>query len=108
MKTCLASLIIRKTRRNRSEISSHHYQNGYHQRGTKEHFDKGERRESKWWLKTQHLKETKIMASSLITSWQIDGETVETVRDFIFLGSKINCSHEIKSRLLLGRKLLQT
>ena len=48
------------------------------------------------------------MASGPITSWQIDGETVETVRDFIFLGSKItadgDCSHEIKRRLLLGRK----
>ena len=48
------------------------------------------------------------MASSPITSWQIDGETMETVRDFIFLGSKItadgDCSHEIKRRLLLGRK----
>ena len=52
---------------------------------------------------------TKIMASSLITSWQIDGETVETVSDFILGGSKItadgDCSHEIKRRLLLGRKL---
>ena len=50
------------------------------------------------------------MASSPITSWQIDGETVETVRDFIFLGSKItadgDCSHEIKRRLLLGRKAM--
>ena len=50
------------------------------------------------------------MASSPITSWQIDGETVETVRDFTFLGSKINadgdCSHEIKRRLLLGRKVM--
>ena len=50
------------------------------------------------------------MASSPITSWQIDGETVETVRDFTFLGSKINadgdCSHEIKRRLLLGRKAM--
>ena len=49
----------------------------------------------------------KIMASSPITSWQIDGQTVETVTDFIFLGSKItadgDCSHEIKRRLLLGR-----
>ena len=48
------------------------------------------------------------MASSLITSWQIDGETVETVTDFLFLGSKItadgDCSHEIKRRLLFGRK----
>ena len=50
------------------------------------------------------------MASSLITSWQMDGETVETVADFIFLGSKItidsDCSHEIKRRLLLGRKAM--
>ena len=50
------------------------------------------------------------MASSPITSWQIDGETVETVADFIFLGSEItadgNCSHEIKRRLLLGRKVM--
>ena len=53
---------------------------------------------------------TKIMASSPITSWQIDGETVETVADFIFLGFKItadgDCSHEIKRRLLLGRKVM--
>ena len=52
-----------------------------------------------------HIQETKIMASSSITSWQIDGETMETVTDLIFLGSKINsdgdCSHEIKRRLLL-------
>ena len=50
------------------------------------------------------------MASGLITSWEIDGETVETVSDFIFLGSKItadvDCSHEIKKRLLLGRKVM--
>ena len=52
----------------------------------------------------------KIMTSSPITSWQIDGETVETVADFIFLGSKItadgDCSHEIKRHLLLGRKVM--
>ena len=52
---------------------------------------------------------TKIMASGPITSWQIDGETVETVTDFIFLGSKItadgDCSHEINRHLLLGKKL---
>ena len=52
----------------------------------------------------------KIMASGLITSWEIDEETVETVSDFIFLGSKIpedgDCSREIKSRLLLGRKVM--
>ena len=56
------------------------------------------------------IQKTKIMASGLITSWQIDGETVEIVADFIFLGSKIiadgNCSHEIKRRLLLGRKVM--
>ena len=57
-----------------------------------------------------NIQETKIMASSPITSWQIDGETVETVADFILRGSKItadgDCSHEIKRRLLLGRKVL--
>ena len=56
-----------------------------------------------------NIQKTKIMASSPITSWQIDGKTMETVRDFIFLGSKItavgDCSHEIKRRLLLERKL---
>ena len=56
-----------------------------------------------------NIQKTKIMASSPITSWQIDVETVETVSDFIFLGSKItadgDCSHEIKRRLLLGRKV---
>ena len=60
-------------------------------------------------LKTQHSK-TKTMAYGPITSWQLDGETIETVRDFIFLGSKItaagDCSHEIKRRLLLGRKAM--
>ena len=57
-----------------------------------------------------NIQKTKIMASGPITSWQIDGETVETVTDFIFLGSKItadgDCSHEIKRRLLLGRKVM--
>ena len=56
-----------------------------------------------------NIQKTKIMASGPITSWEIDGETVETVADFIFWGSKIpadgDCSHEIKRRLLLGRKL---
>ena len=55
-----------------------------------------------------NLQKTKIMASNPITSWQIDGETMKTVRDFLFLGSKItadgDCSHEIKRCLLLGRK----
>ena len=57
-----------------------------------------------------NIQKTEIMASSPITSWQIDGETVETVADFIFLGSKIttdgDCSHEIKRCLLLGRKVM--
>ena len=56
------------------------------------------------------IQKTKIMASGPITSWQIDGETVETVADFIFLGSTItadgDCSHEIKRHLLLGRKVM--
>ena len=56
------------------------------------------------------IQETKITASSLITSWQTDGETMETVTDFISLGTKItvdgDCNHEIKSRLLLGRKTM--
>ena len=58
-------------------------------------------------LNTQKMK---IMASSPITSWQIDGETMETVTDFMFLGSKVtadgDCSHEIKRHLLLGRKVM--
>ena len=57
-----------------------------------------------------NIQKTKIMASGPITSWQIDGETIETVTDFIFLGSKItadgDCSHEIKRCLLLGRKVM--
>ena len=66
-------------------------------------------------LKTQNQKQkqkqkTKIMATGPITSWQTDGETMETVTDFIFLGSKItadgDCSHEIERRLLLGRKAM--
>ena len=57
-----------------------------------------------------NIQKTKIMASGPITSWQIDGETMETVTDFIFLGSKItadgDCSHEIKGHLLLGRNVM--
>ena len=57
-----------------------------------------------------NIRKTKIMASSPITSWQINGEVMETMTDFIFLGSKItadgDCSHEIKRRLLLGRKVM--
>ena len=59
-----------------------------------------------------NIQKMKIMASGPITSWEIDGETVETVSDFIFLGSKItidgDCSHEIKRHLLLGRKVTST
>ena len=58
-----------------------------------------------------NIQKTKIMASGPITSWQINGETMETVRNFIFLGSKItadgDCSHEIKRHLLLGRKVIK-
>ena len=57
-----------------------------------------------------NIQKTKIMASSPITSWQVDGETMETVTDFLFLGSKItadgDCSHEVKRHLLLGRKAM--
>ena len=74
-------------------------------RGTEEPLDESE----KAGLKLS-IQKTKIMASSPITSWQIDGETMETVRNFIFLGSKItadgDCSHEIKRWLLLGRKVM--
>ena len=70
---------------------------------------KGKEESEKVGLKLNTQK-TKIMASCPITSWQIDGETVETVSDFIFLGSKISadgdCSHEIKRRLLFGRKAM--
>ena len=63
----------------------------------------------KGWLETQHTK-TKIVASGPISSWQIEGEKVETVTLFVFLGSKItadgDCNHEIKRRLLLGRKAM--
>ena len=70
---------------------------------------KGKEKSEKVGLKL-NIQKTNIMASSPITSWEIDGETVETVADFIFLGSKItadgDCSHEIKRRLLLGRKVM--
>ena len=66
--------------------------------------------ESEKFVLKLNIQKTKIMASGLITSWQIDGETVETVSDFIFWGSKItadiDCSREIKRRLLLGRKVM--
>ena len=68
------------------------------------------RKESKKFGLKLNIQKTKIMASCPITSWQIDGETVEIVADFIFLGSKItadgDCSHEIKRRLVLGRRVM--
>ena len=71
--------------------------------------DESESKSEKVGLKL-NIQKTKIMASSPITSWEIDGETVEAVSDFIFLGSKItaddDCSHEIKRHLLLGRKAM--
>ena len=74
--------------------------------------DESERGESEKVGLKLNIQKTKIKASSPITSWQIDGETVETVADFIFLDSKItadgDCSHEIKRRLLLGRKVMTT
>ena len=80
-------------------------------RRTKEPLDESERGEWKVGLKL-HIQKTKVMASGPNTSWEIDGETVEAVSDFIFLGSKITAdgdySHEIKRRLFLGRKLWQT
>ena len=70
---------------------------------------KGKEESEKVGLKLS-IQKTKIMASGPITSWEIEGETVETVPDFIFLGSKItadgDCGHEIKRRLLLGRKVM--
>ena len=77
----------------------------------KEPLDEGERREWKNWLKLS-IQKTKIMASSAITSRQIDGETMEAVRDFIFLGSKIttdgDCSHKIRDTCSLEEKLWLT
>ena len=79
-------------------------------RGTKEPLDEDERGESEKASLNLNIQKTKIMASGPITSWQIDGETLETVADFIFWGSKItadgDCSHEIKRCLLLGRKVM--
>ena len=78
-------------------------------RGTKKPLDESDRGEWKVGLKL-NIQKTKIMASGPITSWQIDGETMETLRDFIFLGSKItadgDCSHKIKRCLLFGRKAM--
>ena len=79
------------------------------QRGTQEPLDEVKEESKKVGLKLS-IQKAKIMASGPITSWQIDGETMETVTDFTFLGSKIttdgDCSHEIKRCLLLGRKAM--
>ena len=78
-------------------------------RGTKEPLDEMKEQSEKAGLKL-NIQKTKIMATGPITSWQIDGETMETVTDFIFLGSKItadgDCSHEIKRHFLLERKAM--
>ena len=83
---------------------------GRKQRRTKDPLDKSERAESEKVGLKLNIRVNKIMSSHPITSWQVDGETVETVRELIFLGSKIttdgDCSHEIKRRLLLGRKAM--
>ena len=80
-------------------------------RGTKEPLDEGERESEKAGLKL-NMKKTKIMVSTPITSWQIDGEKMEAVADFIFLGSKItangDCSHEVKDTCSLEEQLWQT
>ena len=82
---------------------------GRNRRGTKDLLDEVKEESEKAGLKA-NIQKTKIMASGPITSWEIDGETQETVSDFIVLCSKItadgDCSHEIKRHLLLGRKVL--
>ena len=86
--------------------------NGRKQRRIKEALDEGKRGEWKSECLKLSIQKTKIMASGPITSWQIDGETVEAVADFIFLGSKItadgDCSHEIKDTFSLEEKLWPT
>ena len=86
------------------QICRRHHPYGRKRRRTKEPLDESERGEGKVGVKL-NIQKTKVMATSPITSWQVDGERVETVADFIFLGSKItaggDCSHEIKRRLLL-------
>ena len=92
------------------QMSRWYHSNGRKQRGTTESLDEGKGESEKAGLKLS-IQRTNIMASVLITSWQIDGEKLETVTTFIFLGSKITVdgegSHEIKKRLLLGRKAMK-
>ena len=93
----------------RKNTNNLRYADGRNWRGTKELLDEGERKEWKSWLKTK-IQKTKIMASSPITSWWIEGGKVEAVTGFIFLGSKItvdgDCSHKIKRCLSLGWKAM--
>ena len=97
---------IKIARRNTNNLR---YADGRKWRSIKEPLDESERGECKIGLKL-NIQKTKIMASGPITSWEMDGETVETVSDFIFWGSKItadhDCSHKIKRRLVLGRKVM--
>ena len=90
------------------QICRWHHPYGRKWRGTKKPLE-SEKGEWKIWLKAQHS-ENEVMASGPITSWEIDGEPVETVLAFMFLGSKItadgDCSHEIKRHFLLGRKVM--
>ena len=92
-----------------SQICRWHHPYGRKRRGTKKPLEESERGEWKLGLKF-NIQKTKITASGPITSWQIDGETMETVRDFILEGSQItsdgDCRHEIKKRLLLRRKAM--
>ena len=101
---------IKIARRNINNlICRWHHPFGRKQRRTKDPLDETEEEGEKVGLKL-NIQKTKIMASGPITSWQIDGEAMETVTDFIFGGSKISsdddCSHEIKRHLLLGRKVM--
>ena len=86
-----------------ADMQMTHHPYGRRQRRTKEPLDESKRRKWKSWLKTQHSKNEDHGPSSPITSWQIDGVSMETMTDFIFLGSKItadgDCSHEIKRHL---------
>ena len=99
---------IKSVRRNINNLR-YAVSNGRKWRRTKELLDEGKKGEWKSWLKL-NIQKTKIMASGSITSWQIDGEKVETVTDFIFLGSIItahdDCSHKIKRHLLLERQTM--
>ena len=99
---------IKIAKKNSNNLRWWHHPYGRKQRGTKGPLDEGEKRTVEKADLKLNIQKTKIMASGPITSWQIDRETVETVRDFIFWGSKITAdgdySHESKTCLFLGRK----